>query len=461
MFKVELPNIKKDEYNILDFNAIEGGLVSNTNQINNAIKKANIDGGGTVIIPKGLWLTGPITLLSNVNLYLERGSYLLFDKNKEEYPLIVTEYEGIKRVRCTSPINSKNQENIKISGYGTIDGNGHLWRPLKEVKVTKKEWERRLKISNYVNKGKEGGIWFPTRSSYEASHKDELNKFDLESLKKEQDYYDFYRPVLLSLVNCNKILIEGVTICNSPAWNIHPLFCNNVTIRNCYIKNPFYAQNGDGLDLESCTNCHIYNNTFEVGDDGICIKSGKNKEARIIKKPSENIYIHDCKVLHAHGGFVIGSEMSRGVRNVIVKDCIFEGTDIGIRFKTQMGRGGVVENIEIDNIRMLNIINEAIIFTGEYFLTTIEKKELVENEIKESLDDIPEFKNIKMNNIICHSAKIALRIKGLKEKPIHDITLSNSYFNCEDDIDIKNSNNIILKNTIINQIKYLNEDISK
>ena len=138
---------------------------------------------------------------------------------------------------------------------------------------------------------------------------------------------------------------------------------NNFTMRNAKIKNKFSAQNGDGIDLESCTNCEIAGTIFEVGDDGICLKSGKNKEARKIKAPTKNVWIHDCKVFDAHGGFVVGSEMSRGISNVLIENCIFAGTDIGVRFKSAMGRGGVVEDITIRNIQMNNIINEAIIFT--------------------------------------------------------------------------------------------------
>ena len=146
------------------------------------------------------------------------------------------------------------------------------------------------------------------------------------------------------------MLIQGVTLKNSPAWNIHPLYCRNFTLEDAIVKNKFSAQNGDGIDLESCQNCEISRTIFEVGDDGICIKSGKNREARQKKIPTKNVWIHDCKVYDAHGGFVVGSEMSRGVENILVENCVFIGTDIGIRFKSALGRGGIVQNITIKNI---------------------------------------------------------------------------------------------------------------
>ncbi len=458
-FEVLLPKFNDRTFNILDFGATEGGKDSNTKAINACIEKANKEGGGKVIIPNGIWLTGPITLLSNVNLNLEDSAYLLFDKNSEEYPLIITNYEGQKRIRAKSPINAYEQENIAITGNGIIDGSGHLWRPVKQWKLTDREWQRKLKISSYTMQTKETGIWFPSQASYEGMLRGESSTFTEESLIEEQKYYDFYRPALVNIVKCDRVLIDGVTISNSPAWNVHPLFCTNITISNARIQNPFHAQNGDGLDLESCKNAHIHHTSFEVGDDGICLKSGKNAEARTIKFPTENVYIHDCVVAHAHGGFVIGSEMSRGIKNVIVKDCTFIGTDIGIRFKTQLGRGGVVEDIIIENIRMLDIIEEAIIFTAGYALTTIEKGQQVEKAVKNNEEDIPEFRNISMKNIVCLGSKTALKIQGLPEKEIHHILLEDSNIQSSEGIKIELANNIKFKNTTIDGKYYENDEL--
>jgi len=256
-----------------------------------------------------------------------------------------------------------------------------------------------------------------------------------------------YRPVFVSLIKCDIVLIEDITLKNSPAWNVHPLYCTNFTMNRAIIKNKFSAQNGDGIDLESCQNCEIANSIFEVGDDGICIKSGKNKEARKIKIPTKNVWIHDCKVYDAHGGFVVGSEMSRGVSNILVENCIFDGTDIGVRFKSAIGRGGVVENIKIKNIQMNNIVEEAMIFTMGYVLANIE--DMNEGEVTVERDDVPEFKDIYLENINCNGAKIALKVNGLKELPIHDIVIKDSKFISEKSMDLSLCDNIVLKNTMI------------
>src|SRR5687768_10005520 len=190
------------------------------------------------------------------------------------------------------------------------------------------------------------------------------------SQEKDAAFYnsikDFLRPNLLLLTNCKYILLDGPTFQNSPAWCLHPLMSEHLTVRNILVKNPWYAQNGDGIDVESCKNVVIENSTFDVGDDGICIKSGRDKAGRERGMPTENLLVRNCTVYHAHGGFVIGSEMSGGARNIIVENCTFDGTDIGLRFKTTRGRGGIVENIFINNIAMKNIPGEAILFDMYY-----------------------------------------------------------------------------------------------
>lgn len=233
---------------------------------------------------------------------------------------------------------------------------------------------------------------------------------ELESLDTAQRYWDFFRPVMVRLYECDHILIEDVTLQNSPAWNLHPCFCQHITIRNASIRNPYYAQNGDGLDLESCRYAQITGTTFDVGDDAICMKSGKGEKARQRKVPTEDVRISDCTVYHGHGGFVVGSEMSRGVRNVEVTNCTFIGTDVGIRFKSAIGRGGVVEDITLDGIQMIDIEKEAIIFTMGYVL---DYRESAEKSAVVKAEDIPYFKNITLKNITCSGAEYGLKAEGI------------------------------------------------
>lgn len=445
---VELPSFKDRNYNILDFGAKSDIEFNNKKAIQEAIDTCSNNGGGIVIIPNGFYLTGPIELKSNVNLHLDDNAYVLFTKSKEEYPLQFTDYEGQRRIRALSPISANNCHDIALTGNGIMDGNGHLWRGIKKFKLTSKEWDRCLKKSPYVIDTKEGGIWCPTKSYYEGVLKGEPDYSLPNALELASENYDVYRPVFVSFKNCERVLIEDITLQNSPAWNVHPLYCNNFTMRNAKIKNKFSAQNGDGIDLESCTNCEIAGTIFEVGDDGICLKSGKNKEARKIKAPTKNVWIHDCKVFDAHGGFVVGSEMSRGISNVLIENCIFAGTDIGVRFKSAMGRGGVVEDITIKNIQMNNIINEAIIFTMGYVLVNIEDEHENKEEKLDS-EDIPEFKNIIMENINVSSCETAIKINGLKEKPIHDLSFNNINIKANKDIDISYAENINFNNVNI------------
>lgn len=448
-FCVEIPKISEKKYNIKDFGAVSGGRVLNTAAFKRAIDEAAGKGGGHIIVPAGIWLTGPIELKSGIDLHLEQGALILFDKSKEEYPLIITNYEGVRHIRAVSPISAKNAQNISITGRGVIDGNGHLWRICKEFKFTERQWKKMTSSSpdTILDTG-EGGIWFPTKSAYEGYQKGEPNLEDPNALELAAPYYDFYRPVMVDLTSCDKVLIEGVTLQNSPAWNLHPIFCTNVTIRDMQIRNESYAQNGDGLDLESCSLVEVARVGFSVGDDAICMKSGKNASARKIPVPTENVYIHDCTVYNAHGGFVVGSEMSRGVRNVRISNCTFMGTDVGIRFKSALGRGGVVEDIDIENINMTEIAGEAVIFTMGYKLSTFAKSE--EEEIVEiDPKDIPEFKNIRLKNIDCTGAGAALKVEGLPQLPIHDIILENVNIVAKKGYDITNGENIVLKNVNI------------
>lgn len=447
-FNIELPVFKNDIYNICDFGARSGLDYNNKNAIQKAIDNCSRNGGGIVLIPNGYFITGPIELKSGVDLHLEDNAFLQFTKSKEEYPLIWTNYEGQKRIRAISPISASNQKNIAITGKGTIDGNGFLWRGIKRFKLTDKEFARCMKLSPYFKETKEGGIWYPTKTVYEGALNGEPDYDDPNALELASKYYDLYRPVLLSLKHCDRVLIEDITIQNSPAWNIHPFFCTNFTLRNAKIRNKFSAQNGDGLDLESCKNCEIVGCIFEVGDDGICIKSGKNVEARQIKGACENVWIHNCKVFDAHGGFVVGSEMSRGVKNILVEDCSFIGTDIGVRFKSAIGRGGVVEDITIKNIYMANIIEEAFIFTMGYVLRNLEtdRTDEVSSYVRE---DIPKFKNIAMENIVCRNAKMGIKIEGLRALPIHHLSFKNIEIEAENDITISNAENIVMENVKI------------
>lgn len=440
-FKVEIPKFREKEFNVIDFGAIGDGKFLNTDAFNSAILKCFEEGGGKVIVPRGIWFCGPIILKSNIELHLDDGAVVLFSPYYDDYKLIYTSWEGFFTYRCISPIYAKECENIAITGNGVFDGNGGAWRPVKKFKMTQKNWDSIVNSGGIVVQGKED-IWWPTKSAMEANKAVLQNPLILKDEELCKKYRDYLRPVLVNFTKCKNVLLDGPTFQNSPAWGLHPWLCENVLIQNINVKNPWFSQNGDGIDVDSCKYVIVRNSTFDVGDDALCVKSGKNEDGRKLGVPCECVRFENCTVYHGHGGFVVGSEMSGGVKNICVRDCTFIGTDTGLRFKSCIGRGGIVENIFVDGINMTEISKEAIIFTMGYDMDTKEGQTVKEEEI-------PEFKNIEIKNIICVKAETAISISGLLEKPVHDITLKNIDIISKNDVIFNNVENIIQENVNI------------
>lgn len=448
---IAAPKFKKDTFNIKKFGAVADGEFLNTKAINNAIDACNKKGGGVVLVPAGLWLTGPVVLKSNVNLHLAVGATLLFTKDFSQYPLVAANWEGLPQMRNQSPLSATNATNIAITGKGIIDGNGDAWRMVKKDKLNETQWKKLLSGGGILSDDKK--TWYPSEKSLKGS-KMPANP-GLITPDRDAAYYesikDFLRPNLVLLTNCKYILLEAVTFQNSPAWCLHPLMSEHLTVRNITVKNPWYAQNGDGIDVESCKNVLIENSVFDVGDDAICIKSGRDAEGRKRGMPAENVIIRGCTVYAAHGGFVIGSEMSGGAKNIYVSNCTFIGTDIGLRFKTTRGRGGVVENIFIKDIYMKDIPGEAILFDMYYAAKdpiplTGEKRELPKVEFLPVDETTPVFKNFNIRNVYCNGAEKAIFIRGIPEMHVKDIVLENMVLQAKKGLDIQEASNISFKN---------------
>ena len=448
---VTVPKFKKDTISILKYGAKPDGITLNTKSINDAISACNKSGGGVVLIPRGLWLTGPIELKSNVNLHLQRDAFLNFTSDFTQYKLIETNWEGLRAVRNQSPISATNATNIAITGFGIIDGSGDAWRMVKRDKLSDSQWKKLQERGGVLSDDKK--IWYPSASSFEGSKI--KNSFALTPGKTVADYEnikDFLRPNMVVLARCKNILLEGVTFQNSAAWNLHPLMSEHITIRGVMVKNPWYGQNGDGLDLESCKNVVVENSVFDVGDDGICIKSGRDVQGRERGMPTENVLIRNSTVYHAHGGFVIGSEMSGGARNIIVENCSFIGTDIGLRFKTTRGRGGVVENIFIRNINMKDIPGEAILFDMYYeakdpIVLAGERREPPKVEIKPVTAETPVFQNIYIKNVAVDGAEKAIYVRGLPEMNVKNIVMEDMVIQAKTGLDMTEASGIIIRNT--------------
>ncbi len=444
-------SFKKDTFNIINYGAKSDGITLITKSINDAIVACNKKGGGVVLVPKGLWITGPVELKSNVNLHLQANAILQFTRDFSQYPLVQSNWEGLPQMRNQSPLWAVNQTNIAITGLGIVDGGGDAWRMVKKSKLTESQWKNLVASGGVLSDDQK--TWYPSAASL-AGSKIKGNPGEIKA-DRNADYYngikDFFRPNLLVFTSCKKVLLEGVTFQNSAAWNLHPLMCEDVTIRNVYAKNPWYAQNGDGLDIESCKNVLVENSTFDVGDDGICIKSGRDAWGRKRAMPTENVIIRNSTVYHAHGGFVIGSEMSGGAKNIFVSDCTFIGTDIGLRFKTTRGRGGVVENIHIKDISMMDIPGEAILFDMYYaavdpIALVGDKRDAPKVELLPVTEETPVFKDFFINNVVCDGAEKAIFVRGLPEMSIANINLTNINIKSKKGIDIQEGKNINLSN---------------
>lgn len=445
------PVIPENSVSIVDFGAVGDGQTLNTKAIADAIAEVSGKGGGKVIIPRGLWLTGPIILKSNINIFTEEGALVIFSSDKDLYPLIKTSFEGSNTVRCTSPIYGKDLENIAFTGKGVFDGTGEAWRAVKKEKLTESQWNDQVKTGGIVSN--DGKTWYPSESYIEGQNISEMNvPAQLTNLEDFNKIKDFLRPVMVSLVSCRKILFDGPVFQNSPAWCLHPLMCEHLTIRNVTVKNPWFSQNGDGLDIESCKNSIVYNCSFDVGDDAICIKSGKDADGRKRARPTENLVIRDCIVFHGHGGVTIGSEMSGGVKNVFVSGCTFIGTDVGLRFKSNRGRGGVVENIVFTDITMINIPTQAISFNMYYGGLSVSEMLAEDRNIETKTEPIPAvsiktpvFRNITIKNLTCKGASQAAYLQGLPELNLEKITLENINIEADNGLSCIDANGISIK----------------
>jgi polygalacturonase len=441
--QIQQPVFPKDTLNVLAAGGKPDGITLNTKAINDAISKVSQRGGGVVLVPAGLWLTGPIEMKSNVNLHLKEAATLLFTADKTQYAITEGVYEGKVAARNQSPISGKDLENVAITGKGVVDGNGDAWRAVNRGQLTEEEWKEKVASGGVLKD--DGSVWYPSEQFKTASV---TNKSMLitpgKSPKDFEDMKDFLRPNLVVFTKCKKVLLEGVTFQNSAAWCLHPLMCEDVTFRNVRVKNPDYAHNGDGMDIESCKNFLIEGCVLDVGDDAICIKSGKDEEGRKRGMPTENGVIRNNLIYKGHGGFVVGSEMSGGARNIFVQNCTFIGTDKGLRFKSVRGRGGVVENIYAKDIFMKDIVQEAIFFDLYYFVKFA--TDGVRDQSPVVGEGTPVFKNMRFENIVCNGAKKGIFVRGLPEMRVQNIHMENLVLKAEKGAELIDADGITIKN---------------
>lgn len=454
MPSVPVPSFPDRVLSVTDFGADPTGAALSTAAIQQAIDSCHSLGGGTVLIPAGVYSTGPLSLKSNIRLHTEANTFVSFAPIFDLYPIYATWFEGIPTMRSQSPLSAFNAENIAITGKGTFNGNGEYWRPLKKSKMAPNQWKSHLKKGGVLSA--DGNTWYPDSASlFAATLCEDQNVPVVHDTALWSSIHSFLRPVLLHFVGCKNILLEGVTFENSPAWNLHPMLCENLILRDLNVRNPWYSQNGDGVDIESCKNVVIARCSFDVGDDAICMKSGKNKPGRDRGVPTENVIVDDCTVYHGHGGFVVGSEMSGGIRNIQVSNNLYIGTDVGLRFKSTRGRGGVVENIYIRNVHMANIPHEALLFDlfyggkGAGEETEEELAARMNAEAPAVSEETPQFKNIVIENVVAKDVNKAMYFNGLPEMKIENVTLRNISMTATTGALLRQTNGLVIDNVTI------------
>lgn len=401
-------------YNVLDYGGSNDSTGLNTDAIAKAIDAAASKGGGTVYFPAGKYITGPIHFKSNITLFIDAGAELHFSDDFDHYlPMVESRWEGTEVTNFSPLIYGTDLENIAIVGRGLIDGHGKKWWGFSEVTIREQKEGEETK-------------W---QKEFKRLNKDVLAP-DLPGWVER----GFLRPPFIQFLRCENVQIKDIKIQNSPFWTVNPQYCDNVTIDGVTIDNP-PSPNTDGINPESCRNVHIANCHISVGDDCITIKSGKDRSGRKVNIPAENYTITNCTMLSGHGGVVIGSEMSGGVKNIVISNCIFDGTDRGIRLKTARGRGGVVENIRVSNIVMRNIRDQAIVLNTQYAKTDPEPVS----------ERTPQFKNIHISNMSGTTNRVS-RIRGLEEMPIENISFNNINMQAKAGFEIENAKKISFNN---------------
>ena len=451
---VKTTAFRADTFSIVKFGGVPDGQTLNTAAFQQAIAACRAKGGGVVLVPPGQWLTGPVELQSNVNLHVATGALVQFSSKLTDYKLIKTNWEGLAAVRNQPLIYGKNLENVAITGHGILDGAGEAWWMAQKPRTLESDWKKLVASGGALSEKQDR--WYPTAQSLKGTTVKEAGVLTAEKSNTAdfEDIKDYLRPDFLVLDGCKRLLIEGVTFQNSPAWTVHPMMSEDVVVRNVTVLNPPYSPNTDALDLESCRNGLVEGCLFSAGDDGICIKSGRNEQGRARGLPTENFIVRNCTVYRAHGGFVIGSEMSGGARNIYASNLTFIGTDIGLRFKTTRGRGGVVENIFIDHVTMKDILNEALLFDMYYMIRDPSpqvpgSKERPASPAKPVDESTPQLRHIYIDQVTCNGAKTGILVRGLPEMAIQDIRIQNAVLRTDQGLVCIEADNIQLKNVAL------------
>jgi polygalacturonase len=420
--RIKAPVFPKRDFEITRYGAVGDGQKDCTSAFAKAIEACNKAGGGRVVVPAGKFLTGAIHLKSNVNLHVAANGTILFSQDQSKYlPVVFSRWEGVELMNYSPFIYAFEQQNIAITGPGVLDGqsNNQAWWP----------WN-----------GRAGYGWKEGEPNQRKDRTALMEMAERGAPVSERVFGQghYLRPQFIQPYRCKNVLIEGVTIKNSPMWEIHPVLSTNVTVRGVRISS--HGPNNDGCDPESCTDVLIKDCYFDTGDDCIAIKSGRNTDGRRLHAPSQNIVIQGCEMKDGHGGVTIGSEISGGVRNVFAENCRMDSPNLdhALRVKNNAMRGGLLENLYFRNIDIGQVAHAAITIDFNY-------------EEGEKGKFTPVVRNFVVNNLKSGKSKYALDVQGFKNAPIYDLRLENCTFDkVENPSIVKNVENLVLENVRLN-----------
>jgi Glycosyl hydrolases family 28 len=399
-------------FNVLDYGAKRDGSASSTTAFKAAIQACAKSGGGTIFVPAGNYVSGAIILVSNMTLHIDAGAVIHFAANREEYPMVASRFEGVETQAPAAMIGGHHLENVAITGRGTIMGVNADWVTLMGSPEYRSAWTDLLgKLERH------------------EEVTPELRQKGAMSLRA-----DFIR-----IVESKNVLIEGIHIVGGPMWILHPLYCENVVIRNVVVET-YPGHNTDGVDVDSCRHVRISDSYFDTGDDAICLKSGKDADGLRVNRPTEDVAITNCTIHRGHGAVVIGSETSGGVRNVVASNIVAQGTDRGIRIKSTRGRGGLIDNLRFDNWVIEDTPYPAIEVTNYY---TRAPQEPVSQRT-------PIFRNIAISNVTIKRCRTAVSIEGLPEMPVEGLRLTDIVADAREGLHAFNTKGLELHNVRIN-----------
>jgi polygalacturonase len=410
-------------FNILDYGAHNDGSAPATEAIRSAIQAAKAAGGGTVYIPAGQYVSGPIELVSNLVLNIDAGAIVHFPAAR--LPLTAGRQQGIECLTPVPLIGGRNLENVTITGRGVLTSDNAEWMKLMP----------RQKSTGADPGSANGPNWEHLLQALEV--KTPASKEDYEKAAPE------LRPSFVRFMDSKNVLVEGVHFVGSPMWTVHLLYSDNVTVRGVIIET-YPGVHTDGIGIDSSRNVRISDCYIDTGDDGIVIKSGKDADGLRVNRPSENITITNCTVHHAHGAVTIGSETSGSIRNVVASNIVCDGTEIGVRIKSRVPRGGVVEDLRFDGWTMRNV-GQGINVTNFY-----QMEGEAANGAPAASNRIPVFRSIAISRMTIDGARVAISVEGLAEMPISGLRISDVIANARVGVRVYGTTGLELHNVRIN-----------